>query len=123
MSLRPALAGLALAAATIVTPLAAAPAHAAFTSCGEFSFGSSQPVATTNYGVKNLRAEGIACGGAKTVAKGVLRQHGNKFKKNGFTCRGGAIHDHVQGWSCRRQVKHGHVVVLSRIRFTSVGAT
>lgn len=82
---RTALAAAFLLSVALSPAVAAAPA-AAPQECGSFSYGSSAPVSSTHYGVKNLRQERATCGAARKVARASEGKGGEKYKKNGWKC-------------------------------------
>ena len=75
-----------------LSPIAAAEpaapeAAAAAARCGSFSYGSSAPVSSTHYGVKNIRQERDTCRAARKVARASEGKGGEKYTKLGWRCK------------------------------------
>ncbi len=69
----------------VLSPVTAGPAAAAV-KCGSFSYGSSAPVSSTHYGVKNIRVERGTCRAAKKVARASEGNGGKKYRIDGWRC-------------------------------------
>ena len=88
--------------ALALTPVGTAQASAVAKNCGSASYGSSAPLASTHYGVGNIKGSKTRCAKARRIALASEGLGGETYTDEGYRCRPGALKEGKRPYVCTK---------------------